>query len=104
MNLLPKDYTTQENFIAECLSEFGLRYEQQSEFWPFTVDFYIPEIQMVVEADGKYGHFKKRDINRDIDLNKQPGVKYILHIKDDTKEKIKEILWQGLNKLNALRP
>ena len=96
---LPKDYTLQENLIAECLSEFGLRYEQQYKFWPYTTDFYISELKMVIEADGKYGHLLKRDIKRDIDLVNHYEVAYILHIIDFTKERIKESLWQGLNKL-----
>ena len=48
--LLPKDYTKQENIIAELLSEFGLRYDQQVEFGKYTVDFHIKEIGMIVEA------------------------------------------------------
>ena len=100
MNLLPKDYTDQENIIAECLSEYGLRYDQQYEFWPYTADFYISEIKMVIEADGKYGHLHKRDVKRDVFLSKCDNVNYILHIRDFTKAKIKETLWQGLNKLN----
>ena len=102
MTLPPKDYTPQENIIAECLSEFGLRYEQQYDFWPYTADFYITELNMVIEADGKYGHLNKRDVKRDLALGKQHNVKYILHIRLFTKKKIKETLWQGLNKLNAL--
>jgi len=101
MQVLPKDYTPQENLIAECLSEFGLRYEQQYEFWPYTADFYIPELKMVIEADGKYGHLRKRDIKRDIALGKHDDVVYILHVQLFTKERIKEILWQGLNKLET---
>ena len=57
---------------------------------------------MVIEADGKYGHLKKRDVKRDIYLSKHDDVAYILHIRAFTKVKIKEILWQGLNKLNKL--
>ena len=101
MQILPKDYTKQENLIAECLSEFGLRYEQQYEFWPYTVDFYIPELYMVIEADGKYGHLSKRDVRRDVYLSKREDVKYILHIRLLTKKSIKETLWQGLNKLET---
>ena len=99
MTFLPRDYTSQENIIADCLSVFGLRYDQQVEFCQYTADFYIPEIRMIIEADGKYGHLKKRDVTRDLHLNEHDEVDYILHIKDQTKEKIKETLWQGLNKL-----
>ena len=31
MNLRPKDYTAQENLIAQVLDELGLRYDQQYE-------------------------------------------------------------------------
>ena len=99
MNLLPKDYTKQENIIAKCLDEFGLRYEQQSEFPPYTVDFYIPEILMVVEADGKYGHLAKRDVKRDAALGQRDNIEYILHVKDKTQERIKKTLWRALSKL-----
>ena len=30
----PRDYTSQENIIAKCLDEYGLRYDQQVEFLP----------------------------------------------------------------------
>ena len=99
MNLLPKDYTSQENIIASCLSDFGIRYEQQYDFFPYTVDFYIPDIKMVVEADGKYGHLSKRDVKRDWDLVNKHAVEYILHIRDFTKERVENTLWLGLNKL-----
>lgn len=99
MNLPPKDYTTQENIISKCLDEFGLRYDQQTEFHPYTVDFFIPELSMVIEADGKYGHLKKRDIKRDFDLEQQDNIEYILHVKEQTQERIRQTLWRALNKL-----
>ena len=52
MSFLPRDFTKQENIIAECLSDLGLRYTEQYDLYPYTVDFYIPELNMVVEADG----------------------------------------------------
>ena len=54
---------------------------------------------MVIEADGTYGHLKKRDLQRDINLVNKHEVDYILHIEHEKKDKIKETLWQGLNKL-----
>jgi|TARA_R110000824_G_scaffold103650_2_gene246234 very-short-patch-repair endonuclease len=99
MNLPPRDYTDQENIIAECLSEFGMRYTEQYEFFPYTVDFLIPDLDMVIEADGKYGHLRKRDRKRDLFLLGQNEVQYIVHIKETTKVKIKDALWQELNKL-----
>ena len=32
MNIKPRDFTTQENIIADCLIEMGLRFEQQTLF------------------------------------------------------------------------
>jgi len=95
----PRDYTKQENIIAKCLSNFGIRYEQQYSIGPYLVDFWIADIKMVIEADGVYGHLRKRDIQRDQDLVNIGGVEYILHIKETSREEINSILWQGLNKL-----
>lgn len=100
MNLPPRDYTDQEILIARCLDEFGLRYEEQAYYHPYIVDFYIPELKMVVEADGVYGHLGKRDRKRDKVLESMEDIEYILHIKEKTLKKIKDILWQELTKLN----
>ena len=99
MNLPPKDFTSQEITITKCLDEFGLRYNEQHYFLNYIVDFWIPEISMVVEADGVYGHLKKRDLKRDMELMRLPMVKSVLHIKDTSYEDIKETLWRALNKL-----
>ena len=99
MNLPPKDFTSQEKIIAKCLDEFGLRYNEQHYFLNYIVDFWIPEINMVVEADGVYGHLQKRDVKRDMELMQLAMVKGVLHIKETTYESIKETLWRALNKL-----
>ena len=96
MNLPPKDYTKQENLIAAELSRLGLRYDQQVEVYPYTVDFFVPELGMVIEADGIYGHLQKRDTKRDADLMRIYGIENILHIKDSTKEGVRDILCQAL--------
>tara|TARA_R100000322_G_scaffold21570_1_gene14191 strand:+ start:2229 stop:2534 length:306 start_codon:yes stop_codon:yes gene_type:complete len=100
VNLPPRDYTDQENLIARCLDEFGLRYEQQAYYHPYIVDFYVPELKMVIEADGVYGHLGKRDRKRDKDLQSIEDIEYIVHIKEKTLEKIKDILWQELTRLS----
>jgi len=100
VNLPPRDYTDQENLIARCLDEFGLRYEEQAYYHPYIVDFYIPELKLVVEADGVYGHLGKRDRKRDKVLESMEDIEYIIHIKEKTLEKIKDILWQELTKLS----
>ena len=103
MNLTPKDYTQQEKIIAENLETLGFRYAEQHSFFPYTVDFYIPELKMVIEADGKYGHLKKRDMKRDLNLSEYDEIEYILHITAFTHSEIGEMLWQGLNKLEKSR-
>ncbi len=96
MNLRPKDYTKQEQLIAAELSRLGLRYDQQVEMYPYTADFFVPELGMVIEADGIYGHLQKRDIKRDADLMRIFGIENILHIKDSTKEGVRDTLCQAL--------
>ena len=103
MGLLPRDFTKQENIIAECLSDLGLRYTEQYELYPYTADFYIPELRMIIEADGIYGHLKKRDLKRDAKLQKYDDVEYILHIKETTRKDIKEFLCQALLNLPGLK-
>ena len=98
--LLPRDYTRQENIIAELLSKMGLRYDTQVPINQFTADFYVPELGMVIEADGVYGHLKKRDVYRDSEIMRVYGIENILHIKETTKEGIEETLWQALNNLH----
>ena len=93
MAILPKDYTAQENIIAECLTEFGLRYDQQHEFLTYTVDFWVPEVYVVIEADGVYGHLRKRDTQRDLNLIAGTEAKWVLHITQTNKKEIKEIIW-----------
>lgn len=99
MTLPPKDYTPQEQIIAQVLDEFGLRYEQQYPTSTYTLDFYIAELSMVIEADGIYGHFRKRDKKRDLALVQYPHIEHILHIEDTIYPEVKETLWQALNKL-----
>jgi len=97
--VLPKDYTAQENIIADCLSEFGLRYDEQHSFWPYTVDFYIPELKLIIEADGKYGHLRRNDAKRDVVLLALEEIKYVIHIRETTKERIKDTLLTSLEEL-----
>jgi very-short-patch-repair endonuclease len=101
MNFLPKDFTPQENLIADCLTNLGLRFEQQYEFFPYTADFFLPEISMVIEADGIYGHLNKRDAKRDLALKTtyQSEVTHVVHIKDLTQSKISAALIEALEKI-----
>jgi very-short-patch-repair endonuclease len=64
------------------------------------VDFYLPEIEVVVEADGPFGHLAKRDAYRDGKL-KDMGIEDIWHFRENTLETIKGRLCLELNKLKA---
>ena len=87
MNSPPRDYTSQENTIAKILDEFGLRYDTQHFFVQYIADFWVPEIGMIIEADGVYGHLQKRDIKRDTELMALPMVDSVLHIKETSYKK-----------------
>ena len=99
MNLPPKDNTPQEIIISKVLDELGLRHDSQHYFLNFIVDFWVAELGMVIEADGIYGHLKKRDTKRDMALMGVPQVKHILHIRDTQYAQIKETISQALNRL-----
>lgn len=87
----PRDFTVQENNIAEILSDLGLRYEQQYSIGSRTVDFYLHEMNSVIEADGVYGHLRKADRKRDAELLSL-GICDIYHIRDVTKPNIRTTL------------
>lgn len=82
--MLPKDYTQQEKMVSRCLDDLGLRYETQADFGKYRVDFYVPELGWVIEADGLYGHLKKSDEKRDRELIETYGVKKVVHLKAQT--------------------
>jgi len=94
--VLPRDYTKQENLIADVLSELGLRYDQQVPVNQYMLDFFVPEIGLVIEADGVYGHLRKRDMQRDSEIMRVFGVANILHIKDNTKKGVCDVLCRAL--------
>ena len=100
MRFPPRDYTEQEELIANQLSEMGLRYDQQVPINQFTADFFVPELGMVIEADGVYGHLRKRDAFRDSEIMRVFGIENILHIHDNTKEGVRETLCQALENLH----
>ena len=54
---------------------------------------------MVIEADGVYGHLQTKDRIRDRKLIETGEILIVLHCKETTKGKIKDFLWQELNKL-----
>ena len=97
----PKDFTAQEKIIADCLSKLGLRYMEQAPFNNYRVDFWVPELAMIIEADGKFGHLRKADAKRDWNLMnwESPKVENILHITAKTPPTIMEELCRALDNL-----
>ena len=89
-----KSHTFQEKMIARVLDEAGLRYTWQTPVGKYIPDFIITEINVIIEADGPFGHFAKRDAIRDEYL-KEAGYE-IWHITEKTYKDIKERLWQEL--------
>lgn len=92
----PKDYTNQEKLCAKILTSMGLRYQEQMEFGRFTVDFYLPEIDVVVEVDGPYGHVRKADRERDAILEEDSKIWKVLHVKSTTQAKMEEEIREGI--------
>ena len=101
--MLPKDFTPQEEIVAELLTGFGLRFEQQ---WRvpgtnYLADFFIEELTMVLECDGPMGHLQKADASRTIIiLEKAPTlVTVVARVDATTKSGLREQLWQVLENL-----
>ena len=95
-----KDFTPQEELTADILTEYGIRFVQQWDV-PYTnyiADFYIPELQMVLECDGAIGHLRKADEKRtEMILRKAVDeVKQVSRVDAVTKNKLKEQIWQVL--------
>ena len=95
-----KDFTPQEELTADILTEYGIRFIQQ---WSvpstnYTADFYIPELNRVLECDGAIGHLRKADAKRtEVILQKATDeVKQVARVDAMTKSKLKEQVWQVL--------
>ena len=97
-----KEDTKQERYLTEALEECGYSFVTQCDWFdPYIVDFYLPELHMVIEADGHYGHHNKRDVKRDMDLMAKSMIEYVLHIKSQSLKDITDELWLALNKYRA---
>ncbi len=69
----------------------GLRYEQQAPIGNYTVDFWLATEEIVIEADGVYGHLSKADEKRDAELL-ELGVEKVIHIRATTQQDVRETL------------
>lgn len=105
MIYIRKDYTDQENLIARVLSKIGVRYDQQVRLSrekgknDLVVDFYLPETNIVIEADGGFGHSRKANKKRDEELLNL-GIENIIHIKFNVEEEIEKELRMVFNNGN----
>lgn len=48
--------TTPERLIRESLERIGVSFEAQAPLGPYTVDFLVPSLDLVIQADGDFWH------------------------------------------------
>src|SRR3990167_1924682 len=94
-----RDFTKQEQIVAGCLEELGIRYEQQAPMGDLTADFFCRDLGggTIIEADGRIGHLRKADKDRDSRLLDMPGIRHIIHIKAQKKKEIFNELQEKIN-------
>jgi very-short-patch-repair endonuclease len=95
----PKDFTPQELLIMSVLDEIGLRYAPQYTIGTRWADFFIAELNAVIEADGVYGHLRRADRKRDAEIL-AAGIEHVFHVDAKTRPRIKEQIWEFLNTLD----
>lgn len=78
-----KDDTPQEKLLKRVIEENGLLYEYQVHMGQYTIDFFLPELDVIIEADGVFGHLNKRDRKRDADLCDM-GYSLVWHMREQT--------------------
>jgi very-short-patch-repair endonuclease len=81
------------------LDVIGLRYAPQYTIGTRWADFYIAELNAVIEADGAYGHLRKADQKRDAEIL-SAGVEHVFHVNATTRPKIEAQIWEFLNTLD----
>lgn len=74
-----------EAIVAIQMEHIGLKYEAQKEIAGKKVDFYIPEIKIILEIDGEIYHTDEdKAFLRDRQIMREVGEKWeIVHIKTD---------------------
>jgi len=66
------------------LTMLGVEFIEQYPVGVYTVDFYIPKIQCVVEADGWYWHQNEaKEKARDAYLLRDPSVRSVVHLTEE---------------------
>lgn len=69
-----KSYTDKQMLVESWINQIGFRTDLEKVFGEFSVDIYVPELNIVVEVDGPHHMFKKRDKKRDDKLRKEHGI------------------------------
>ena len=95
--MLPRDFTKQENLCSSILSDMGLKYQEQAEFGRYTVDFFLPEIDTVIEIDGPYGHLRKADRKRDAILVNEFNIWKVVHISSTKRKEMEEEIRKNIS-------
>lgn len=90
------EQTAIEKVVASVLDELGVTYETQKVFGHFVCDFYIPSVNLVIEADGDYWHnkpeVKKRDRMKNYFLMVKVGLKLLRLWEHEIKQNPGEII------------
>jgi len=97
-----RDNTPQEKLLKRVIEESGLSYEYQVHVDPYTLDFYIPELHVAVEADGVFGHLQKKDAERTDWLRTHLKEMRVWRIKEQTLGGIREEFQALLDEENRL--
>lgn len=94
MPIKPRDLTQQEIITQKLLQQWGIRYQNQYIIGKYTVDFFLPSMNLALEIDGIFGHSKQADKNRDKELLKT--VTSVVHIKETDQKGIEKHLREAL--------
>lgn len=79
-----KGPTRPELAVRTLLDGFGVEFSEQHPIGVYTVDFYIPKIGLVIEADGAYWHRNEaKERARDAYLLRNPAVRDIVHLTEE---------------------
>lgn len=79
-----KGPTRVELAARTLLDELGVEFVEQHPIGVYTVDFFIPKIGLVIEADGAYWHKSEaRERARDAYLLKNEGIESVLHLTEE---------------------
>lgn len=96
-----KEETAIEKIVAGILEEFGLTFERQKVIGHYVVDFFIPTLNLIVEADGDYWHnipkVKEKDELRNELLTGKMGFRLLRLWESEIKENPREIIKKHLD-------